>query len=63
MIPDRLAAALAAGAKRASTHAVRAAAETLAAVTAFIDEVSSAFDDDDGSEDGPTRIDVEPDTD
>ena len=58
MIPDRLAAALGAGARRAGTHAVRAAAETLAAVMAFIDEVSSAFDDDD--EVGPTHIDVEP---
>ena len=58
MIPDKLADAIVAGAKRAGVHAVRAATETLAAVTAFIDEVAGAFADD--AEDGAQHIEVEP---
>jgi len=58
MIPDKLTAAVVAGAKRAGVHAVRAAAESLAAVTAFFDEVAGAFSDDE--DDAPEHIEVEP---
>ena len=56
MIDDRFIEAAATGARRAGTHALRAAAEVLAAVMAFADEMSKAFDDDDEIE----RIEVEP---
>ena len=61
MIPDKLATAIAAGAKRAGIHALRAAGEAVAAVTAFVDEVASAFRPED--DDAPEHIEVEPEPD
>jgi hypothetical protein len=56
VIDDRLWRAVAAGSRRAGTHAMRAVAEAISAVAAFADEVIKAFD----AEDGPEHIDVEP---
>lgn len=59
MIDDRLIEAAAAGAKRASVHAMRAGAEIVAALMVFAEEIGKALDDDDDV--APEHIEVEDD--